>query len=673
MKATRTSLVLFYAASLAASLWLGYQVRFNFTVPNETERTLPLVFGWVILFKLFCLWRFRQFDVFLGSFNLSDFSRLSWVLLATSFVVFGVSTQLGSDYAPPRGVVLGDFSFSLLALTAVRLAYHQTRRNHDSTGAPVRLRQRARRVGIVGAGLVGTALASEFATRRDLGLQAVAFFDDDRMKWGKHLHNVPVVGAPEILLNDTMDLALEEVIIAMPSAPAGRVAEIVKTLERLKIKFSTVPSIYELTTGQARVSQLRAVDVQDLLGREQVRLATEDIRDLLRDRVVMVTGAGGSIGSELCRQIISYSPRLLLLLEQSEVQLFQIEQELLASGGGKRLVPLAANVQDESRLDCIFRQHRPEVVFHAAAHKHVPLMESQPGEAVKNNGLGTLRLAETCLKYQTDRFVLISTDKAINPTSVMGASKRLAEMGVQSLNGKNPSGTRFMAVRFGNVLGSSGSVVPIFNKQIAAGGPVKVTHPDMMRYFMTIPEAVGLVLQSAALGSGGEIFMLDMGKPVKIVDLARQLIELSGFVPDRDIRIEFTGLRPGEKLFEELNYGSETLKPTRHPKITRLLCQPPSYEWVREIVLRLAEKADQLEADEIKRCLKSVVPEYRPQFKQHLAGVPYEQETRASSGLQNELNGAQLSRSASIRDNVACDSETGTSKNEAPTDVLCES
>jgi FlaA1/EpsC-like NDP-sugar epimerase len=648
-------------------------VRFNFAVPEETERTLPLVFAWVIVFKLFCLSQFRQFDVFLGSFSLPDFSRLSWVLLATSLVIFGVSTQLGSDYAPPRGVVLGDFSFSLLALMAVRLAYHQARHNRDTPGAPVRCRQRARRVGIVGAGLVGTALAQEFATRRDLGLQAVAFFDDDRMKWGKHLRNVPVVGAPETLLNETMDLALEEVIIAMPSAAAGRVAEIVKTLERLKIKFSTVPSIYELTTGQARVSQLRAVDAKDLLGREQVRLATEDIRDLLRDRVVMVTGAGGSIGSELCRQIASYSPRLLLLLEQSEVQLFQIEQELIGSGGGKRLVPLAANVQDESRLECIFRQHRPEVVFHAAAHKHVPLMESQPGEAVKNNGLGTLRLAEMCLKYRTDRFVLISTDKAINPTSVMGASKRLAEMGVQSLNGKNPGGTRFMAVRFGNVLGSSGSVVPIFNKQIAAGGPVKVTHPNMMRYFMTIPEAVGLVLQSGALGSGGEIFMLDMGKPVKIVDLARQLIELSGFVPDRDIRVEFTGLRPGEKLFEELNYGSETLMPTRHPKITRLLCQPPAYEWVREFVLRLAEEADQLEPDEIKRCLKSIVPEYQPQFKQHLVDAPYEEETHASSDLQNELNGAQSIRSACIRDNVSCDSEAGTPESEAPANVLCES
>lgn len=616
MKTTRTGLVLSCATALAASLWLAYQARFNFIVPPDTEETFPLVFAWVIGFKLICLWRFREFDALPDYFSLSDFSRLSWILFGTGFVVFAVSTQLGSDYAPPRGVVPADFSFSVLALTAVRLAFRRAQtREGISVCKKNSPRQRARRAGIVGAGLVGTALAQEFSARRDLGLQAVAFFDDDRMKWGRQVHNIPVIGAPETLLNGNADLELEEVIIAMPSASARRVAEIVRTLEQLRIKFSTVPSIYELTTGQAKVSQLRTVDVQDLLGREQVRLATEDIRGLLHDRVVMVTGAGGSIGSELCRQIASYSPRLLLLVEQSEVQLFQIEQELIDSGFGKFLVPLAANIRDESRLEYIFRNHRPETVFHAAAHKHVPMMESQPGEAVKNNSLGTLRLAEICQRHGTDRFILISTDKAINPTSVMGASKRLAEMCIQSLHAQNSANTRFMAVRFGNVLGSSGSVVPIFNKQIAGGGPVKVTHPEMQRYFMTIPEAVGLVLQTAALGSGGEIFMLDMGQPVKIVDLARQLIELSGFVPDHDIRIEFTGLRPGEKLFEELSYQGEEITGTPHPKIMRLLCEPPRHEKVRASLLNLVALADNLGADEIKCLLKRAIPEYQPQLK----------------------------------------------------------
>ncbi|MDE3066466.1 MAG: polysaccharide biosynthesis protein [Verrucomicrobiota bacterium] len=650
MKTTRLNLLLSYAAGLAASLWLGYLVRFNFDVPADTERTFLLVFAWVTGFKLLCLWRCGQLDVVPEYFSLPDFSRLSWVLLATSFVVFGVSAQLGSDYAPPRGVVIADFSFSVLALTAIRLAFRQAARLGDAPLPQGPPRQRVRRAGIIGAGLVGTALAQEFASRRNLGLQAVAFFDDDRIKWGKHVHNIPVIGAPEILLDDKMNLELEEVVIAMPSAPARRVAEIVKTLERLRIKFSTVPSIYELTTGQAKVSHLRSVDARELLGREQVRLATGDIRQLLRDRVVMVTGAGGSIGGELCRQIASYAPRALLLLEQSEGQLFQIEQELIDSGFGKFLVPLAASVQDESRLEHIFRRYRPEAVFHAAAHKHVPLMESQPGEAVKNNALGTLRLAETCLRHGTERFVLISTDKAINPTSVMGASKRLAEMCVQSLHARNPAGTRFMAVRFGNVLGSSGSVVPIFNKQIAGGGPVKVTHPDMRRYFMTIPEAVGLVLQTAALGSGGEIFMLDMGKPVRIVDLARQLIELSGFVPDRDIRIEFTGLRPGEKLFEELTYQGEKITATRHPKIMRLLCEPPPFEQVRAFLFRLAGQADQLGPDEIKGLLKSAVAEYQPQLNRVVNGAFRLDKTPVEVNGHDKRNGHQPAAMTGIGD-----------------------
>lgn len=642
MKATRINLLMCYAAGLVASLWLSYLVRFNFDVPPQTQRTFLLVFAWVIGFKLSCLWRFHQFDAYLDYFSLSDFSRLSWVVLTMSLVIFAISWQFGAGYAPPRGVVLADFSFSVLALTAIRVAFCRICTEAASESrTPAQPLKRARRAAIIGAGLVGTALAQEFATRRDLGLRAVAFFDDDRMKWGKHIHDVPVVGAPELLLDPKTNFELEEVVIAMPSAPARRLAEIVQALERLRIKFSTVPSIYELTTGQAKVSQLRSVDVQNLLGREQVRLATDDVRQLLRGRVVMVTGAGGSIGSELSRQIASYSPRSLLLVEQSEVQLFQIEQELIEAGHRDRIVPLAANVQDESRLEQIFQQYKPQAVFHAAAHKHVPLMESQPGEAIKNNALGTLRLAKTCLRHGTERFVLISTDKAINPTSVMGASKRLAEMCVQSLQAENPKGTCFMAVRFGNVLGSSGSVVPIFNKQIAAGGPVRVTHPDMRRYFMTIPEAVGLVLETAALGCGGEIFMLDMGKPVKIVDLARQLIELSGFVPDKDIRIEFTGLRPGEKLFEELCYEGERITSTRHPKIMRLLCDPSPYEQVSDFLLQLSTMANRLKPDEIKYLLKSAVPEYHPQPNQNGHGAVHLNKAIAGVNGHDKRNGKQ--------------------------------
>jgi FlaA1/EpsC-like NDP-sugar epimerase len=621
MKSMRASFFFATAATLLASLWLGYQLRFDFAVPPEIVAAGMLASLWVVSLKLFCLWRFRQFQVLLRYFSTSDFTSLFWAVFTSSLFIYGIASHLGWDYAPPRSVVIADFGFSLIGLAGLRLGFRRTL-THRCGFEAVLPHRRARRAGIVGAGLVGATLAQEFANRRELGLQAVAFFDDDRSKWGRRIQNVPVVGAPESLLTDHRNLELEEVIIAMPSAPSRRVAEIMSTLQQLQVRFSTVPSSYELTTGQAKVTQLRTVDVQELLGREQVQLANENVRSLLEGQVVMVTGAGGSIGSELCRQIAAYAPRALLLVEQSEVQLFQIEQNLIEHGHRHQIVPLLANVLDSQRMDYLFRTHAPRVVFHAAAHKHVPMTEIQPGEAVKNNSLATLQVAEACLKYQVDRFVLISSDKAINPTNVMGATKRLAEMCVQSLHASYPDATRFMAVRFGNVLGSSGSVVPIFNKQIAAGGPVTVTHPDVVRYFMTIPEAVGLVLQSAALGSGGEIFTLDMGKPVKIVDLARQLISLSGFTPDKDIRIEFTGLRPGEKLFEELSYKGEHIVATRHPKIMRLLCEPEPFLRMRNLLLDLVGRIEEATTDELKCQLRRIVPEYLPQLSKPVPGKP---------------------------------------------------
>jgi FlaA1/EpsC-like NDP-sugar epimerase len=610
---SRATLILSDIGALIGSLWLGYQLRFDFSVPAEAQHTFPLIFLWVVAVKVFCLWRFRRFEVLLGHFSIPESSSLFWALLVPSVFIYGVSTQLGSDYAPPRSVVLTDFGFSVIGLTAIRLAFRPEKRARP-VGQSGRPHKRARRAGIIGAGLVGSALAREFEHRKDLGLQAVAFFDDDRLKWGKRILDVPIVGAPEALLNGAGDLELEEIIVAMPSASATRVAEIADLLRKLQIKFSTVPSIYELTTGQAQVGQLRPVELKDLLGREQIQLGSEEIQRTLRKSVVMVTGAGGSIGSELCRQIAAYSPSRLLLVEQSEVQLFQIEQELIEGGFGNLIVPLVADVLDRPRIERVFEEFSPKVIFHAAAHKHVPMMELQPGEAIKNNAFGTMQLAELAQSYNVERFILISSDKAINPTNVMGATKRLGEMCVQSLYASRPQGTRFMAVRFGNVLGSSGSVVPLFNKQIAAGGPVKVTHPEVTRYFMTIPEAVGLVLQSAAQGQGGEIFLLDMGKPVRILDLARQLIQLSGRVPDQDIRIEFTGLRPGEKLFEELCYEGENVTATAHPKIHRLLCEAAPIKRVRHILNDLIWQADLLEPDQLKQLLKWAVPEYQPQL-----------------------------------------------------------
>jgi FlaA1/EpsC-like NDP-sugar epimerase len=629
----QVALVVCDIAGLLGSLWLGYQLRFDFAVPMETRATFPLIFAWVIAFKVFCLWRFRRFEVLLGYLSISEASRLFWALFVPSLFIFGVSNQFGSNVAPPRSVVLADLGFSVIALTAIRLAFRREE-FRQSSGEGRTPKKRARRAGIIGAGLVGTALAREFDRRRELGLQAVAFFDDDRLKWGKRILNVPIVGAPESLLNGKGNLELEEIIIAMPSASSRRLGEIAGLLRQIQIKFSTVPSIYELTTGQAEVGHLRPVELKDLLGRDQVQLESGEIQRVLQGKVVLVTGAGGSIGSELCRQIAPYGPQRLLLLEQSEVQLFQIEQEMIGAGYRGQIVPLIADLLDCPRLDQIFTRHKPEVIFHAAAHKHVPMMELQPGEAIKNNSFATMQLAEIAQNHGAERFVLISTDKAINPTNVMGATKRLAEICVQSIYAAKPDATRFMAVRFGNVLGSSGSVVPLFNRQIAAGGPVTVTHPEVTRYFMTIPEAVGLVLQSAAQGEGGEIFLLDMGKPVKIVDLARQLIELSGRVPDQDIPIQFTGLRPGEKLFEELCYSGENVCETSHPKIYRLICQPAPVRHVRELLNELVCQSDLVEAAELKCLLKKAVPEYQPQIPAEMVVKLKPEATRGAAGTK---------------------------------------
>jgi FlaA1/EpsC-like NDP-sugar epimerase len=403
--------------------------------------------------------------------------------------------------------------------------------------------------------------------------------------------------------------------MAMPSAPASRAAAIAEQLKGHAFRLDTVPSLDELLDGKYALTALRPLCIEDLLGREPARLDSDEIRLMLAGQVVGVTGAGGSIGSELCRQIVRYGPKCLLLLERCEGQLFQIEQELVAAGHKQLIIPLIADICDEERVSGILVDHQPAILFHAAAHKHVPMMEGQPEEAIKNNALGTAQLARLSLKHQVRKFVLISSDKAINPTNVMGATKRMAEMFLQAFQSANPEGTRFISVRFGNVLGSSGSVVPIFEKQIAAGGPVRVTHPEITRYFMTIPEAVGLVLQSGSMGQGGEIFLLDMGLPVRIVDLARRMIELHGLRPDQDIAIEFTGLRPGEKLFEELNYSAETSHLTRHPKVFRLSTLAPDYQQVTNLLMALEFHMSYSSANQLKQRMVRLVREYTPELR----------------------------------------------------------
>ena len=599
--------------ALSASLTLAILIHFDLAPTAECLAALPVILSWVVLSKLMLFYCFRQFHILPDFFGLHELKRLALAVCYSTAAILLLDWRYVTGYSPPRSVFIVDALLSLVFLAGLRTALklrHEQRR--DSTANPERP---ARRVGIVGAGEAGAILAHELQSNRRLGLEPVVFFDDDARKWDGAIHDIRVAGKPEILLGQTASrLKLDEVIISMPSAPARRIREIIDILQQAKLKFRTVPSLTELALGKFQVSQIRSVEVEDLLGRAPVQLATDEIRALLRGQRVLVTGAGGSIGSELCRQIAGFAPEQLILVERSEVAAFAIEQELIHSNFPTRIRPFVADILDQPRLRRIFEETRPHVVFHAAAHKHVPMMELQPAEAVRNNSLGTAALAEAALNSGVERFILISTDKAINPTSVMGASKRLAELFLQSLHAANPAKTRFMAVRFGNVLGSSGSVIPIFKRQIAEGGPVKVTHPDMTRYFMTIPEAVGLVLQSAVQGQGGEVFVLDMGKPMKILDLARQLIQLSGFEPEKDIAIEFVGLRPGEKLFEELNLDRELHLPTAHSKIMRLRAEPLPLSTVTELLTRLAEKLYTADQSTIRSLLMEAVPEFRPSF-----------------------------------------------------------
>ncbi len=502
-----------------------------------------------------------------------------------------------------EGVLMLDLFTTIMLLSGLRMVI---RLYHEEFFAETR--GVARRFLIVGAGNAGEALLREMMRRKDIQYDAVGFVDDDPAKYRMKIHEIPVLGTVEQLPQICQKYSIDEIAIAMPSATRKQMRRVIQICQGTKLRFTTVPSITDIASGKLKVSQIREVEINDLLGREEIRLDLEEIERFLKNKTVLVTGAGGSIGSEMCRQVCAFVPKQLLLLEQAENPLFFIEQELKKGYPTISLQALICDITDKTRVDQLFDAYRPEVVIHAAAHKHVPLMEANPGEAVKNNVLGTKNVADASDRIGSEHFVMISTDKAVNPTSIMGSSKRIAEMYIQDLN--NTSKTHFVTVRFGNVLGSNGSVVPIFRKQIADGGPVTVTHPDMRRYFMTIPEASQLVLQAAAIGQGGEIFVLDMGEPVRIVDLARELITLSGFRPGEDIDIVFTGLRPGEKLFEELSIEGEDMVPTKHPKIAvwkNILIDRQS---LRANIQKLVDLAATQDYARIVQEIKVLIPNY---------------------------------------------------------------
>lgn len=463
---------------------------------------------------------------------------------------------------------------------------------------------------IVGAGDAGAIIAREIQSRYYDSKRIVGFIDDSPNKLDQMLLGVKVLGNRDHIKEIVKQYKVSEIIIAMPSVDGSIVREVIKNCKETKCQLKTVPGIYELIDGKISLNQLRTIDVEDLLRRDPVQLDLERIATYLRGKRVLVTGAGGSIGSEICRQVAQIGPDSIILLGKGENSIYEIHRELTSKYPKLKIAPIIADVRDEKRINGIFASKRPQVVFHAAAHKHVPLMEAQPVEAVRNNIFGTKNVAEAADRVKSEVFVMISTDKAVNPTSVMGATKRVAELVIQSMS--KISNTHFVAVRFGNVLGSRGSVVPLFKKQIASGGPVTVTHPEMCRYFMTIPEATQLVLQAGSMAQGGEVFVLDMGDPVRIVDLANDMIELSGLVPNKDIEIRFTGLRPGEKLFEELLTAEEGTASTRHDKIFKANLKTVNEDKLQKGLIELEYTSS---TDHIYSLLEGLVPTYQSMRK----------------------------------------------------------
>lgn len=507
----------------------------------------------------------------------------------------------------PDGVLVLDFMATVFLACTARLGFRLYREELRPI-AP----EGATRVLIIGAGNAAETIIREMNRMPVERYRVIGLVDDDPAKRNLMIHAIPVMGTTADIRSICDDEEVEEIIIAMPSSTQKQLRHVIELCTGTKLKFQSLPGMGDLIDGRITVSQIRPVDINDLLGREAVELDSEALNRFLKGRRVLITGAGGSIGSEMCRQICNFKPDRLILVEQAENPLFEIQNELRRKFEGISLVSCICDIYDRERVMEVWATFKPEVVIHAAAHKHVPLMEQNPCEAVKNNILGSRNVADASCLHGVDQFVMISTDKAVNPSSVMGASKRIAEIYTQNLNGRDGCHTQFKAVRFGNVLGSAGSVVPIFRRQIAEGGPVRVTHPEMTRYFMTIPEASQLVLQAAATGSGGQIYLLDMGDPVRIVDLARQMITLSGFRPDEDIDIVFSGVRPGEKLFEELRTEGEDIEPTVHPKIRIWKSRPNDWDEVLDVYNQLEEIHEANDRDQIIETIQRLVPEYEP-------------------------------------------------------------
>jgi FlaA1/EpsC-like NDP-sugar epimerase len=599
-----TLLALAHDLCAAALAWAAaYYLRFNFDLPPDYRGEMWRTLFWVAPLQLLIFWYMGLYRGIWRYASVADLRRIFMAVLLAAMLIPLVLWMFRIDAVVPRSVLILDPILLLLAMGGDRLLY----RLWKEQGLFGAIKLQGEPVLVLGAGEAGVGLARDLARSRDW--HQVGFLDDDADKQGRVLNGVKVLGGLDSLPYWAERLGVSQVIIAMPSATHQMRKHAIDLANRNGIKALTVPAFDDLLSGRVAISQLRAVELDDLLGRDPIQLDDAGLHQQLTGQVVLVTGAGGSIGSELCRQIARFTPQKLVLFDAGEFALYNIEQELKGKFPQLDIVYLAGDVKDDVRLEQVFAEYRPRVVFHAAAYKHVPLMERlNTWQAVRNNVFGTWRVAACSQRHGVEKFVLISTDKAVNPTNVMGTTKRLAEIVCQGL--QRPEGTRFVIVRFGNVLGSNGSVIPKFREQIAQGGPLTVTHPEITRFFMSIPEAAQLVMQAGYMGRGGEIFVLDMGEPVKIVDLAKDLIRLSGLNED-DIRIEFTGLRPGEKLYEEVLADDENTLPTPHPKLRIAKARPVDGAELQALQDWVSQQ-EILPDDAVRQGMRQWVPEYTP-------------------------------------------------------------
>jgi FlaA1/EpsC-like NDP-sugar epimerase len=615
-------------ALLCLAYFLSYFIRFEGKIPHNEILNFKNTVWFIIPFKLLVFFYFNLYKGMWRYTGINDLINLVKATFVSSTVIILIILYLHRFEGYPRSVFIIDAFLTLVLIGGIRLFIRLILQKATSNIMGMaqftffqNTKEGLKRLLIIGAGDAGEKILRELHGNPRLKYNVVGFVDDDPKKHGMQIHGVPVLGDIDQLLDLISEHEVDELLIAIASTTRKEMRQIVDLCKETGLKYRIIPGMGELIDGRLTVKAIRDVAYEDLMGREAVQLEMEKIGEYLKDKTILITGAGGSIGSELCRQIARFFPKNLILFDRTENNLYQIETELSRDFSYLRYTPILGNVLNQGVLRRVFLKYRPEVVFHAAAYKHVPIMELNPWEAIFTNIKGTHSLLEVIKEFEVERFVLVSTDKAVRPSNVMGASKRVAELLTQCYNNIfNP--TRFMSVRFGNVIGSSGSVIPLFKRQIEKGGPVTVTHPEVTRYFMTIPEAAQLILQAGAMGEGGEIFILDMGSPVKIFDLARDLIRLSGFEPDEDIEIKFIGLRPGEKLYEELISEGEGISPTSHEKISVLRKTPCDLNWLKTKIDELTVLAEKQDASGIKRKLKEIVPEYEPYTETNVIGEP---------------------------------------------------